>query len=575
MHWKIKGALLLSVYIVFQSQLPIWSLLFKEEENRVENPVQESEEVVPSASFTGCENASHKTAFLRSASDNQVKCYKYELAIMACLTLHLNLLHSLFRIFNQDEKSDETFVICAGALAYVISDLEEANALLVECKTSTNVKINGFLSQTVAIAKKLQANATTLLKVSENALRHQEEHAGDVAESPQSTALPNVDPGLRCRKLSANQKKYLIMQGPHQPKLLKFPQNDSIPASKQRQFCASWYDEYPHVEYSISKDAAFCFICSLFHKEGQDSAWCETGVSAWEKMKSRGIAKKGKLAQHFCSDSHKEAVSAYLSFCKPMGQIDTLLDKEVRNAKIQEAMDKQENREIIKILLDIVKTLARQNIAFRGDGNEEGGNFCQIVALVSRHCPLLERWLSSKRSRPYHVTYMAPESQNEMIHLLADDVRRQVVKEIKDAKMFSVSADTTPDLSKKDQLAVVCRYVNADGDAKERLLSLKCTASKTGAGTADEIITTLNSQTLDTGELCFQSYDFTNSMSGQFNGAQQKLQEKLKKRIPYVPCQGHRTNTVVEHSCNASTIVKDMFNILEGLYVFFSSSTKR
>jgi hypothetical protein len=124
-------------------------------------------------------------------------------------------------------------------------------------------------------------------------------------------------------------------------------------------------------------------------------------------------------------------------------------------------------------------------------------------------------------------------------------------------------------------LAVVCRYVNEDGDAKERLLCIKSTTSKTGAGTVDEIITALNSHALNTNELCFQSYDFTASMSGQFNGAQQKLQEKLNQNIPYVPCQGHRTNTVVEHGCDASVIVKEMFNILESLYVFFSSSTKR
>ena len=131
-------------------------------------------------------------------------------------------------------------------------------------------------------------------------------------------------------------------------------------------------------------------------------------------------------------------------------------------------------------------------------------------------------------------------------------------------RLFGVYADTTPDLSRKDQLAVVCRYVNEDDDSKERLLCIKSTTSKTGAGTADEIITTLNSHALNTNELCFQSYDFTASMSGQFNGAQQKLHEKLNQNIPYVPCQGHRTNTV-----------KDMFNVLESLYLFFSSTTKR
>ena len=138
-----------------------------------------------------------------------------------------------------------------------------------------------------------------LLKVSENALRRHEEQAGNVTETQQCTSLPSSDPGLRCHNLSANQKKYLIAQGPQQPKLSKFPPKQSIPTSKQRQFSASWYNEYPHLEYSVAKDAAFCFICSLFHKEGQDPAWCETGVSAWEKMRSRGADKKGKLAVQF------------------------------------------------------------------------------------------------------------------------------------------------------------------------------------------------------------------------------------------------------------------------------------
>ena len=120
---------------------------------------------------------------------------------------------------------------------------------------------------------------------------------------------------------------------------------------------------------------------------------------------------------------------------------------------------------------------------------------------------------------------MSPESQNEMIHLIAEHVGRQVVTEITDANMFSDYADTTPDqdLPRIDQLAIVCRYVNEDGDANERPLCMKSTTSKTGVGTADEIITTLNSQTLDTNELCFQSYDFTTSISGQFKGAQQNL----------------------------------------------------
>ena len=58
------------------------------------------------------------------------------------------------------------------------------------------------------------------------------------------------------------------------------------------------------------------------------------------------------------------------------------------------------------------------------------------------------------------------------------------------------------------------------------------------------------------------------SMSGQYNGAQKKLLEKLQKNVVNVPCQGHRSNTVVEHSCNSSVIIQEMFNMLKSLYMF-------
>ena len=45
--------------------------------------------------------------------------------------------------------------------------------------------------------------------------------------------------------------------------------------------------------------------------------------------------------------------------------------------------------------------------------------------------------------------------------------------------------------------------------------------------------------------------------------------------MPYFPCLAHRVNTTVEHSCDASVAVCHMFDILQELFVFFTSSTKR
>ena len=99
--------------------------------------------------------------------------------------------------------------------------------------------------------------------------------------------------------------------------------------------------------------------------------------------------------------------------------------------------------------MGITKTLGRQGIAFRGHGSDDDGNFKQIVQLVAKYCPELRHWLNTSKMRPYHVTYLSAQSQNEFIELIGHEVQRRIVQEIKDAGMYSVMADTTPDVSHK------------------------------------------------------------------------------------------------------------------------------
>ena len=113
------------------------------------------------------------------------------------------------------------------------------------------------------------------------------------------------------------------------------------------------------------------------------------GVKSWDKMKIRGKDGKGKLAQHFCSASHKAAWLELAHFANNMAHIDVMLDQQLRAAKIQEEENSICNQQVIKILLDLAKTLARQQLAFKCH-EESDGNFIQIVNLVARHNTQLE-----------------------------------------------------------------------------------------------------------------------------------------------------------------------------------------
>lgn len=165
----------------------------------------------------------------------------------------------------------------------------------------------------------------------------------------------------------------MLSLGPFQPKLYPFPETNG------RRFNADWYIEYPLLEYSVEKDAAFCFACCLFpdgpHRSKASDRWVTEGCSKWSKMKGSQKNKKGKLLAHFSSESHKAALGDYCAFNKKNYRIDVLLDKAKRIALLEEEIVTLFNREVIFILLDITATLARQGLAFREGGNDDNGTF--------------------------------------------------------------------------------------------------------------------------------------------------------------------------------------------------------
>jgi len=461
----------------------------------------------------------------------------------------------------------------------LVSNLNECNNLLSKLKEDTLPNPIMFILESQQVINRIKLKSECFLKNAKVVL----DNLSDSSDHIQSVSKPNYfvehDPGRRCDITSSSQRQYLLSLGPHQPKLLKYPINSDIDPSKQKSFNPIWLKEYPMLEYSLITDSAYCFVCSLFPKglgrQFSNEAWVKHGVNTWQKMKSRGKAKLGKLEQHFNSLSHKAALNDYRNFMKESNHIDIIMNRSKRQESIKLVQEKEFNKQIIIILFDIARTLCRQGLSFRGDGDESSGNFNQMVQLISRHNPLMNRWINEKSSRSYNVTYLGPRSQNEFIDILSNEVRRIIVKEVQEASLFSVMADTTPDNSHKDRLAVCLRYVNNNGKAIERLLEIAEGVDKTGLGTAKQIIEILTKHSLGTDNLVFQSYDYASNMSGQFNGTQAKLSELVGHSVFYIPCQAHRMNTFLEHACNSSLIVSDMIDNLENIYVFFSASNKR
>lgn len=121
-------------------------------------------------------------------------------------------------------------------------------------------------------------------------------------------------------------------------------------------------------------------------------------------------------------------------------------------------------KHILTSIVDVVITLASNNIPFRGHRDHtlgtalepKSGNFLNIIKLVGRYDPTLGNHISRQENK---IKYLSPLIQNELIMTCANSVLSGIINEIKTAPFFSIILDTTQDISKVDQLSVIFRYV--------------------------------------------------------------------------------------------------------------------
>jgi hypothetical protein len=135
---------------------------------------------------------------------------------------------------------------------------------------------------------------TSILSDAENNDILNVESVSDDEDSNHGTYDIVHDPGLRPSILDYDAKdqdsvrREYIALGPCQPKMKinDFPQHN---CGGMRRFLPKWFNEFRWIEYSVTKDAAFCFVCYLFkdntHGRGGD-AFVTEGFRNWN-MKVR------------------------------------------------------------------------------------------------------------------------------------------------------------------------------------------------------------------------------------------------------------------------------------------------
>lgn len=129
--------------------------------------------------------------------------------------------------------------------------------------------------------------------------------------------------------------------------------------------------------------------------------------------------------------------------------------------------------------------------------------------------------------------------------------------------------DLTFDLSRKEQISFIVRYINNNGNICERLLALKESAITTSVQIFYVFQNICNELSLDwVNFMGGQSYDSAQNMRGQNSELQALIKEKCPSAT-YIWCTAHnRLNLVVVKAVSSSLDAVDLFGNIETLYNF-------
>ena len=129
------------------------------------------------------------------------------------------------------------------------------------------------------------------------------------------------------------------------------------------------------------------------------------------------------------------------------------------------------NREVVKSIAKTVHFLAKQSLPLRSHREDSQcydvkgvnpGNFQELLKFqVETGDTSLKLHFEEGQK---NATYQCKTRQNELIHIIGDQILEGIIANVKMAKYFAVLADEVTDRSLQSQLTVTLRYVDKHGN---------------------------------------------------------------------------------------------------------------
>ncbi|CAF1268253.1 unnamed protein product [Rotaria sordida] len=389
-----------------------------------------------------------------------------------------------------------------------------------------------------------------------------------------SPALTPVD----TRRLSVSPTSLLLpidvshtlTDPPAQPILSSYKTNHD-----NRSFQKQWFINRPWLEYSVKNDKIYCFYCRHFGSTNplisrtQSDAFAK-GYNNWKNA----LDKKKGLPQHESSLAHVTATANYNEY----------ILREKSKLNVVNVADKgrmeqiRKNRERLVKIASTIFLCGRQMIPLRGhfeyEESSNRGNFVEILKWSYSTDLVVKSIFDDSAS---NATYLSPYIQNELLHLMADQMRYYISEKLKN-KFFALLADESRDCARHEQMSIVLRVLDNEKmklgnyGIEEYFLGLIPLHSFDAVSLANAIVDLLKKYNIDLTLCIAMCFDGASVMSGKNAGLQTILREQFMPKAIYIHCHVHRLNLVIVDVCLSLSYACEFYTIIKNIHKYFKAS---
>ncbi|XP_076944684.1 uncharacterized protein LOC143615449 [Bidens hawaiensis] len=306
-------------------------------------------------------------------------------------------------------------------------------------------------------------------------------------------------------------------------------------------------DEGEHVKTNINEEHVKPNLVDIFDpkRSGLPKGTLDgEGYSDWHYA-------HGSLKKHEASLDHLTNMNKWFDMRKRLKLNETI-------DKVQYEQFKKERDYWVQVLLRIVtlvKFLAKNNLAFRGKKKlyqKGNGNFLGLIEMLEEFDPVIKEHVRRIINDEVHVHYLGYNIQNELIFMIAEEIKKEIIKQIKEAKYYSIILDCTTDSSHLEQMTIIVRYLKLSSNSvtvEKSFLGFLNVNDSTGKGLFEITVEELKSLGLELDDMRGQGYDNGANMKGKHQGVQTSFLNE-NPRAFYTPCGCHSLNLTL---CDMAT----------------------